>query len=185
MNYAPTVRARVVKRLIGPHAPTQAELASETGIPQATISRWLREAGNLTPVPRKKAPVPTTATPTGEAPPAQRRPQDWTPLERAQAVMHASTLSRAELGQYLREQGLHREQLVEWQHALEDALSSRPTRHSRAARDAKRIRELERDLSRKDRALAETAALLILKKKMALFWGEGDEDDDTGPKSDD
>jgi transposase-like protein len=182
MNYAPSVRAKLVKRLTGPHAPTQAELASETGVPQATISRWLREAGNLTPVPRKKAP-PATSTP--EAPPAQKRPQDWTPLERAQAVLHASTLSRAELGQFLREQGIHREQLIEWQHALEDALSTRPTRHSRAARDAKRIRELERDVSRKDRALAETAALLILKKKMALFWGEGDEDDDTGPKNDD
>jgi transposase-like protein len=51
-----------------------------------------------------------------------------------------------------------------------------------ASGDAKRIKELERELVRKDKALAETAALLVLKKKMALLWG--DADDDTPPRSD-
>jgi hypothetical protein len=49
--------------------------------------------------------------------------------------------------------------------------------------DAKRIRELEAELRRKDKALAETAALLILKKKVLAIWGDGD--DDTKPGSDD
>ena len=44
-----------------------------------------------------------------------------------------------------------------------------------------RIKELERELRRKDKALAETAALLVLKKKVQAIWG--DEDDDTEPKS--
>ena len=57
-----------------------------------------------------------------------------------------------------------------------------PWRSGRASGDAKRIKELERELVRKDKALAETAALLVLKKKMALLWGDGD--DDTPPKSD-
>lgn len=123
-----------------------------------------------------KPPAPTT-----ETPPPPKRPQDWTALERAQAVLAASQLSDEELGEFLRSQGLHREQLDEWKRALEEALAQ-PRRGARASGDAKRIKELEREIARKDKALAETAALLVLKKKMALLWGE--EDDDTDPRKD-
>ncbi len=47
----------------------------------------------------------------------------------------------------------------------------------KASVEAKRVRELERELRRKEKALAETAALLVLKKKAAAIWG--DEDDST------
>ena len=51
-----------------------------------------------------------------------------------------------------------------------------------SAADARQIRQLERELARKDKALAETAALLVLKKKAQAIWG--DEDDDTDEKKD-
>ena len=171
----------MVRRMIGPNPISQADLARESGIPQATLSRWCREAGNLTPVPRKKR-TQEPASPSNEEANKPKRPQDWTPLERAEVVLKASRLEPSELGEFLRAQGLHRETLHEWRTALEETLSAQAPRSARALSDAKRIRELERDLARKERALAETAALLILKKKMALFWG--DEDDDTDPKSD-
>ena|SRR5215467_13021423 len=184
VNYAPSVRARMVRRMIGPDPISQADLARETGIPQATLSRWCREAGNLMPVSRKKrTPEPAPATSTDEAT-KPKRPQDWTALERAEVVLKASRLAPQELGEFLRSQGLHRETLNEWMTALEETLSAQAPRSSRALSDAKRIRELERDLARKERALAETAALLILKKKMALFWGDDNEEDDTGSRSD-
>ena len=47
--------------------------------------------------------------------------------------------------------------------------------------EAQRIRQLERELHRKDKALAEVAALLALKKKVNEIWGDGD--DDTTTKS--
>lgn len=173
----------MVRRMIGPSPTAQADLARETGIPQTTLSRWLREAGNVVPVPRKKR-TPESAPPSVDEADRPKRPQDWTPLERAEVVLKASQLaSPQEIGEFLRSRGLHRETLREWQTALEESLSAQAPRSARALSDAKRIRELERDLARKDRALAETAALLILKKKMALFWG--DEDDDTEPKKDD
>ncbi len=56
----------------------------------------------------------------------------------------------------------------------------RKTKHHRA--DIKRIRDLEKELRRKDKALAETAALLVLKKKVQQIWG--DEDEDTPPGKD-
>jgi hypothetical protein len=42
--------------------------------------------------------------------------------------------------------------------------------------DKKRIKELERDLMRKDRALAETAALLVLSKKVAAIFNKGEDE---------
>ncbi len=41
--------------------------------------------------------------------------------------------------------------------------------------DARRVRALERELARKDKALAELAALVALKKKLELLWGDEDE----------
>jgi len=184
--YSASVRARMVRKLTGPNPISQADLARDTGVPQATLSRWVREAGSVMPVPRKKR-MSALATPSGETPTTTptppKRPQDWTALERADVVVKASRLAPQELCEFLRSQGIHRETLKEWTTALEETLSAYAPRSPRALSDAKRIRELERDLARKDRALAETTALLILKKKMALFWG--DEESDTEPKSED
>jgi transposase len=178
MEYAENVKARMVRRMLGPDRVTATSLSEETGISQATLSRWRLAAVSIKGVSSTKTPVPP---PTEAADTTQRRPQDWTALERAQAVLAASTLGEDELGEFLRRQGVHREQLDAWKDALEEALAQ-PQRGRRSSVDAKRIKELEREVARKDKALAETAALLVLKKKMSLLWG--DEDDDTDPRSD-
>jgi transposase InsO family protein len=170
MEYAENIRARMIRRMLGPDAVSATSLAQETGISQATLSRWRLTAASIQGVSSTKPPS-SSPEPTA----APKRPQDWTALERAQAVLAASQLNEAELGEFLRCQGLYREQLEEWQRALEDALAQ-PRRPARSASDAKRIKELEREVARKDKALAETAALLVLKKKMELLWGEGDDD---------
>ena len=56
----------------------------------------------------------------------------------------------------------------------------RERRPSSRGADSKRIKELERELRRKDKALAETAALLVLQKKVHEIWGDGDDDTDEG-----
>lgn len=43
--------------------------------------------------------------------------------------------------------------------------------------EQKRMKQLQRELRRKDRALAETAALLTLSKKAGAIWGRNDEDE--------
>jgi transposase len=107
-----------------------------------------------------------------------RRPEDWSPEERLRVVLEASRLSDDELGAFLRREGLSEAVLEEWRTAALDAL--RPQKKPSA--DSRRVRELEKQLRRKDKALAEAAALLVLQKKAQAIWG--DEDDDTGPKSD-
>jgi transposase-like protein len=92
-----------------------------------------------------------------------------------------TNISEVDLGALLRREGLHEAQLAEWREAVQEALEGTRAKKSRSSAEAKRIRQLERELKRKDKALAETAALLVLKKKAQAIWGDGD--DDTEPKS--
>jgi transposase-like protein len=108
-----------------------------------------------------------------------RKSRRWSAEERLRIVVQASELSEEELGGFLRREGVHTSQLERWRETVRGALAGGQVSEARrqATRDRKRIRELERELRRKDKALAESAALLWLKKKAQEIWG--DEDDDT------
>ena len=96
-----------------------------------------------------------------------RRPQDWTAPEKLQAVIEAAGFPEAELGSFLRRQGLHEAQLQQWRQQVLAGLEQGLSRSSKKSTpEVRRLRELERELARKDKALAETAALLVLKKRL-------------------
>ncbi len=139
---------------------------------QSTLSRWKRDALTLDDMGSKKK--------TGSRKGGKRR---WGVEERLRLVHEASQLTDEELGAFLRREGVHASQLEQWRDALHEAFGKQtPESQQRAKDDARRIRALERDLQRKEKALAESAALLWLKKKAEDIWG--DEDDDTPPRSD-
>lgn len=173
--YSESIRAKMIMRMTGPNPMTARAVERETGITQPTLSRWLREAGRL------------KAVSTGESTPPSKRTQDWTAQERLQAVLDAAAMSEDELGAFLRRTGLHREQLELWRkQALEAAASaldeSEQRKRGGATVENRRVRELQRELHRKEKALAEVTALLVLKKKADAIFG--DEEDDTDPRSD-
>jgi transposase-like protein len=155
-----------------------ATLARETGVTEPTLYRWRNEAtlkGVSTDKPDDK--------PTGPTKP----PHMWTPEDKLAVVVEAMSVAEPELGAFLRRKGVHEAQLAEWRQQVTEgavaALRGPSGRDRKVAHvGAKRVRELERELARKDKALAEAAALLVLKKKVHAIWG--DEDDDTTPEND-
>ena len=161
--YSESFKAKMVQKMAAPGGPSANALAQEVGIHQSTLSRWLR-AGRV----------------EGMASTKPRRPQDWTAAEKLDAVLEASSLSEDELGGFLRRKGLYRTHLEQWRQQMLQGLVAKKPRSSKPAKD-RQVRELEKELRRKDAALAETAALLVLKKKAQAIWG--DEDDDTDPRS--
>jgi transposase len=161
----------MVSRLVGPHAMTATALAKETGLTQATLSRWLKEASTL-----QRTMPPKTAPPA----PAKQL-QEWTPEEKFAVVLEAASLTEGELGVLLRGKGLTTAIVDEWRTQAMTGL--RGTQQvSEVVVGSKRIKDLERELARKDKALAEAAALVILQKKVRSLLG--DADDDTDPKKD-
>ena len=174
MQYTETFKARMVRRMLGPKAVSANALSEEVGIAQPTLSRWLRETSSfraMAKTDRNKAP------PAEEA--AARRPQDWTADERLRAVAETLSLDGEAMGEYLRRRGIHREQIEQWRRDAQAALEG--PRRRRPAGETKRIKELERELRKKEKALAEAAALLVLRKKVQALWG-GEDDDTDGSK---
>lgn len=159
----------MVQRMVGPAAISANRLAQEVGIGQPTLSKWLRDVEGRVGGVKFNSPPPR--------PRSARRPEDWSAEERLRAVLEASRLSDDELGAFLRREGISEAVLGEWKAAALDALGPQ----KKSTSDARKVRELEKQLRRKDKALAEAAALLMLQKKVRSLLGE--EDDDTGPKS--
>jgi transposase-like protein len=169
MKYSETFKSKMVRRMTGPDRLSANALSLEMGLSQPTLSRWLREAtdGKVSAMTNTQA--------------KKKRPQDWTPGEKIAAVAEAAGLSDEELGAFLRRKGLHQAQLDAWRTAVVEALESKSSRPPKSSPEKRRVRELEKELRRKDKALAETAALLVLKKKAQSIWGA--EDESTSPRS--
>ena len=109
-----------------------------------------------------------------------RRPQDWSATEKWKAVIEFEGLSPEKRGEYLRREGLHSEHIEAWKKSMQAGLEQpgkgKKSQSERAEMSELKAenKELKRDLHRKDRALAETTALLVLKKKADLIWGTGE-----------
>lgn len=176
MKYSESFKTKMVQKMLTGRSANS--LAQETGVNQPTLSKWLRDARTVSGVAKR--------TRSGERAPAPRRPEEWSAEEKLEVVLEARGLGEAKLGEFLRRKGLHEEQLRQWEQAVSSAaLESLRGGRKSAGRspDAKRIKELERELRRKEKALAEAAALLVLRKKAEALWG--DEDASTESSSDD
>jgi hypothetical protein len=109
---------------------------------------------------------------------AQARPErGWTAAARLDAVILTAAMDEASKNAWCREHGVFVSDLEAWRMAAMAALSAPANPRARplgTSQDRQRIKELERDLLRKDRALAETAALLVLSKKVAAIFKQGE-----------
>ena len=155
--------------MTGPRRVSANALSKEVGVGQPTLSLWLRAAGSV-----------ASVNNDDETKRGARRPEDWPPEEKLRAVTEASGLPDAELGAWLRRNGIKEEHLQQWRETALSAFAVRPSRANNE--DRRRIKELEREVQRKDKALAETAALLVLQGKMEALWAA--EDDATRQSSD-
>jgi transposase len=150
-------------------------LARETGLSNCVLSKWLRQAGKVRAMPDDDDP---SHGPPPVSPGSPARRQEWSAEEKLRAVIETSQLEGEALGEYLRRGGLHLAQVQQWRQEAREALEPRRGGPPLAGAERRRIKELERELRRKDKALAETAALLVLRKKLNALWGDGGDDTD-------
>lgn len=155
-RYGQAFKDRAVARLLPPESAPLEVVAREIGLGEATLERWRAEA--LTK-------------------PAEQRV--WTAAARLEAVITTAALDEAARGAWCREHGVYPQQLQQWRdHATEALAEPEEARASpqQTKHDRRRIKELERELRRKDKALAETAALLVLSKKVAAIFNKGEDE---------
>jgi transposase len=155
-RYGQEFKDRAVARLLPPESASVQSVSRELGVSVATLERWRAIA---------------LSTPARE--------RVWTAAARLQAVITTAAMDEAQRSAWCREQGVYPTELQQWKENATAALSEVAEERvsPQQSRDArKRIKELERDLRRKDKALAETAALLVLSKKLEAIFQRDEEE---------
>ena len=161
-NYPAEFKDAMISKLTEPGGRSATSLGKEIGIAQSTLSRWLRERGSV-------------AWKTGGEMRGSKG-QSWSAEEKLAALLAYERLGEEERGKFLRGKGLHEVHLERWKKEILEGLKLKPLAGGRKDPQRKRIAALEKELRRKEAALAEAAALLVLKKKADAIWGElGDE----------
>lgn len=158
--YSAEFKASIIEQLLPPQNADVVQLAQATGIPKDTLYSWrcqARQAQGLSSLSAQ-----------------HKRPERWSSEAKFSVVVETAALNEAELGEYCRKRGLYPEQVQQWRGACAQANSGvgRPRAPESVQADRQRIQALERELRRKEQALAETAALLVLRKKAQAIWGE-------------
>ena len=166
-RYSEMVKTDVRRRMSPPARQSVTQISKELGIHIATLYAW-RKAWRL----------------QGEVVPAsEKAPEGWSSADKFTVVLESAGLNATELGAFCRERGLYSEQVDRWRQAAQDAnansmltMADQKDLEKHHQQDQREIKRLQQELRRKDKALAEAAALLMASKKIQAYWGEDGED---------
>lgn len=164
MRYSPERKEAVLRKMMPPHNRSVTQLALEEGISEATLYNWRKQA-------RSKG----ILMPDGDT-----GPEGWNARDKFAAVMESASLNEHEVAEYCRHKGIFPHQLEQWRKACEDANDWDKKANIKLKAEQKanrnRIKKLEKELHRKEKALAEAAVLLVLQKKVQAIWGDPEDE---------
>jgi len=148
---------------------TLSEIAHSLDIGASTLSKWIVKAKNQE--------FDTVSPNEINNMSKDKRPQDWTQEERLNLVISCGSLTDEALSEYCREQGAYPHHVQQWKQDFINGSTQKASAVSRS--EVKGLKHenktLKKELNRKDKALAETAALLVLQKKVQQIWGNAEE----------
>jgi transposase len=162
-RYPEKFKEATIKKMMPPAPVSVPQLCRETGVSDVTLYKWRKEYRNK-----------------GVAVPAYKsKSENWTAEDKLAVLVETASFNEVQLSEYCRNKGLFKKQVEQWKtEALSGYQKSAQTKKQQSRHrqeDKKKIKQLERELKRKEKALAETAALLVLSKKYETIWG-GDEE---------
>lgn len=139
------------------------EIAKSHNIGRSTLTKWLsyyRKYGTIVKQNNLKS------------------SNDCSLSDKFQHLIATASLDEAALGVYCREQGIYSFQLTAWKEAFmaQKDTENNPSHLAELKALRAENKQLKQEIRRKDSALAEATALLIMKKKAALIWGEPEGD---------
>lgn len=160
-RYSPEFKEQMVRRMMPPNNQSVASIHRETGVSAPSLYAWKHQF-------QKRGYVVSAKT---------SQPDGWDNKAKLASVIETALMNEAERSTYCRERGLYVEQLDAWKAAFEQAESAGAVvSPAMLAAERKKSRALAKELHRKEKALAEAAALLTLSKKAQAIWGIDEED---------
>jgi len=165
MNQISTeLKQEILRRLLPPNNESVSKLSRESGISETTLYKWKKSFRH------KGQPQPYEEHPAGQ----------WSAHDKFAIVVETAALSEIELSEYCRAKRLYVEQVTAWREACMQANDGVTGQASKLHKDLRQkeqeIKALSRELQRKEAALAETAALLVLRKKAQAIWGDPEDE---------
>lgn len=164
-KYPKEMKETVITRLLEGDE-TVTDIQRDTGIGINTLYRWRDQAMHQNGL---------------SATTKYKNADKWSSQDKFMVVLETANLSEIEFSEYCREKGIYPEQVKEWKEACMNANDNVKENNSKASKELREERKakekLEKELARKEKALAETAALLVLRKKADAIWGTVEEDE--------
>ena len=163
-KYTREFKDSILKRLDQPSNESVSDLSKELNISKSTIYQWIRTNNKK----QKNNPINIKSK------------NNWTSQDKFQVVLETATLSEIELAEYCRKKGIYLEEFKAWKEQCVNANTACKEDSNELKTslkdEQKKNKELQKELRRKEKALAETAALLVLRKKALAIWGEDEEE---------
>ncbi len=163
-RYTKEEKAVIIKRMMPPKNESVSQLSDELGITEPTLYKW-----------RKEARLAGKATP-GDG----QSSEQWSSEDKFLVVMQTFSMNGAELAEYCRKKGLYKEQIEAWRDSCLNANGQQSNQTKQLNQELKeeknRAKTLEKDLRKKEKALAEAASLLLLRKKAQAIWGDQEDE---------
>lgn len=161
-HYSEEFRASIAARLLPPNNVSVADIVKETGVPKDTLYEWRTRYRN------KQGVSPYSGKPTNQ----------YSADDKLAVIIETASLNEAELGEYCRRKGLYPVQIATWKASMVQGLMSEPSKADREQnqKQLRTIQHLEKDLARKEKALAEVVALLVLQKKFQALMEAPEEE---------
>jgi transposase-like protein len=164
IRYSQEFKESVIRKMLPPENRSISELSEETGVTKTTLRKW-----------KKEAQVVGASAPGNEA-----QISRWNGEDRLQIILETYGLNESERNEYCRSKGLYPEDIKAWRNACIKATVGQVIGYDKSQQEAgvskKKYQELEKELRRKEKALAEAAALLVLRKKAQAIWGDEEEE---------
>ena len=162
MGYTQRQQSLALMKVLPPNNRPVHEVSKDLGIGVRTIYKWMKMVKDGTLI----------ISPVDENPVAFK-----TDLEKFTLVLESKGIAQDDLGAWLRKQGLHSEHLRLWEQELAEKMTAREQKYREENQGIKKeLNETKRELHKKEKALAELAALYTLKKKADAIWGAKEDD---------
>ncbi len=163
-HYSEEFKEQVVRKMMPPNSQSVAQLSRDSGVSEPTLYNWRNHYRH-----------------EGKAVPADpSNPENWNGENKLAVVIEAAALNEEQRSEYCRRKGLYSEQITRWRAAAiagnEASRALTKVEMQALNKERKKTRRLEKELTRKDKALAEVTALLVLQKKVQVIWGEPEDE---------
>jgi transposase-like protein len=162
-RYSNELKNTIISKIITGKA-TPAQIAEETGISLTTLYKWKNRGEKIGVSSEKKESI----------------ADKWSSQDKFQIVIETATLNEVEIAEYCRKKGIYPEQIKNWKNTCMQANGGIAQESSRLNLELKNSniekKQLEKELKRKNKALAEAAALLVLRKNADAIWGDHEDE---------